>query len=47
MPYLAPKRPRGRPLGAVEVICILVVVAALVALVWWIIANAGGGHLLT
>ena len=33
--------------GAVEIVCILLAVAAIVALVIWIITNAGGGALMT
>ena len=33
--------------GAVEIVCILLAIAAIVGLVVWIIANAGGGALMT
>ena len=48
MGYHSPGR-RSRPtrLGAVEIICAVVAVAAVIALVVWIITNAGGGHMLT
>ena len=49
MGYHSPGR-RSRPgqrLGAVEIVCIVVAVAAVIALVVWVITNAGGGHLLT
>ena len=48
MAYLARKpRKRDDRIGPVEVICILVVLAAIAGLVAFIIVNAGGGHLLT
>lgn len=49
MGYHAPGRRsyRGQRLGAVEIICILLAVAAVIGLVAWIIANAGGGHFVT
>ena len=37
----------ARPIGVAEIICILLVVAAVVALVAWIITQAGGGALMT
>ena len=48
MYYSARRRPDPEPrLTAIDVVCIVLVVAALVALVGWVVANAGGGHLLT
>ena len=50
MAYHSTKRvrtDRERRLGALEVICIVLVVAAVAALIVWIIANAGGGALMT
>ena len=49
MAYHSPGR-RSRPgqrLGAVEIVCVIVAIAAVIALVAWIIANAGGGHFVT
>ena len=33
--------------GAVEIVCIILAVAAIIGLVVWIITNAGGGHFVT
>ena len=47
MGYYSKKRVRSereRHLGRIEVVLILVCVAAIAGLVAWIIANAGGGH---
>jgi hypothetical protein len=42
------RRGRGdQRVGAVEIVCILLAIAAVIALVIWIIANAGGGALMT
>ncbi|HEV2812597.1 MAG TPA: hypothetical protein VGW10_05030 [Solirubrobacteraceae bacterium] len=46
MGYHSPGR-RSRPgtrLSAMEIVCAVLVVAAIAGLVAWIIANAGGGH---
>ena len=40
-------RKRPQDLGVADIVAILLVVAAVVGLVLWIISNAGGGHLLT
>ncbi len=40
------RNPDGR-LHPIEAVFIVLVVASIVALVVWIISNAGGGHLLT
>jgi hypothetical protein len=34
-------------LGAVEIVCILVAVAAVIGLLVWVITQAGGGALMT
>jgi len=36
-----------RHLGVVEIVCIVVAVAAVIGLIVWIVVNAGGGHNLT
>jgi hypothetical protein len=42
----ARERPdRARRLGAVELVCVVVVLAAFLALAIWIVAHAGGGVL--
>ena len=42
------RRNRGdQRVGAAEIVCIVAAVAAIVALMIWIIANAGGGALMT
>jgi hypothetical protein len=41
------KTDRERHLGALEIVCIVLCVAAVIALIVWIIANAGGGALMT
>jgi len=45
-----PRPARGTPqqdrvTQIVEFVCVLVVVAAIAGLIWWIVANAGGGVL--
>ena len=45
MPRRTPKRPQP-PLNALEIICVLAVLAAVVGLFVWIALNAGGGHFL-
>ena len=48
MYYSARRRPDPeKRLTAIDVVCIVLVIAALVALVAWVIANAGGGHFVT
>ncbi len=50
MGYYSAKRlrkDRERPVGALEILFILLVVAAIVGLIAWIIVNAGGGHFVT
>lgn len=37
----------GQRIGTVEIVCIVVSVAAVIALVVWIISTAGGGALMT
>ena len=47
MAYLAKKRPRRSDhIGPVEVVCILFVIAAVVGLLVYVIATAGGGVLM-
>ena len=41
-----PRRPQP-PLNALEIVCVVLVLAAVVALFVWIGVNAGGGHFLT
>jgi hypothetical protein len=41
------RRDSGRGVGAVEIVWILLVIVALVALGWFIVAEAGGGALMT
>lgn len=46
MPQPARERPRqDRRWGSVEIVCVALVLIAAIALVVWIIANAGGGVL--
>jgi hypothetical protein len=40
------KSERERYLGRLEVVLVLLCIAAIAGLVAWIIANAGGGHLM-
>ena len=42
------RRPRqGRPVDALAIICVLLVLLAVAALIAYVIVNAGGGHNLT
>ena len=48
--YHSSRRRRDRieqRVGAIEIVCILLAVAAVVGLVVWIITQAGGGALMT
>jgi hypothetical protein len=41
------RRRTGERVGAVEIVAILLAIAAVIALVVWIITQAGGGALMT
>ena len=46
--YHSRRRSQGsRPLGAIEIACIVAVVLAIAALVVWILTQSGGGVLMT
>jgi hypothetical protein len=44
--YARKRRGEGQPIGAVEILLILIVVLAVAALIAWIITSAGGGVLM-
>ena len=46
MGYYSRNRRSRQPLGAFEIVLVLIVVAAVAALVAWIITSAGGGVLM-